>query len=113
VRSRDREREAAAQLWREGGYIFTTPTGRPINPSTGHHQWKWLLAAGGLRESQLHRARHTAATMLLTLAVPERAVRGLMGWPLTGMAARYQRATGAVRVDVAARVDGLIWGDER
>ena len=52
--------ETAAQLWQEGGYVFTTPTGRPINPSTDYHQWKRLLAAAGLRDGRLHDARHTA-----------------------------------------------------
>ena len=106
----DRERATAAQLWQEGDYVFTTPTGRPINPSTDYHQWKRLLAAAGLRDGRLHDARHTAATMLLILGVPERAVMGLMGWSSTGMAARYQHVTGAVRDDVAERMGGLIWG---
>lgn len=51
-----------------------------------------------------------AATVLLLLGVPERAVMGLMGWSTTAMAARYQHITGAVRGDVAERVGGLIWG---
>jgi integrase len=109
-REQDRERETAAQHWEEGGYVFTTPTGRPINPSTDYHQWKRLLATAGLRDGRLHDARHTAATMLLILGVPERAVMGLMGWSSTGMAARYQHITGAVRDDVAERMGGLIWG---
>ena len=111
-RAQDRERETAAQLWQEGGYVFTTPTGRPINPSTDYHQGKRLLAAAGRRDGRLHDARHTAATMLLILGVPERAVMGLMGWASTGMAARYQHITGAIRDDVAERVGGLLWWPE-
>jgi integrase len=45
------------------------------------------LAAAGLRDGRLHDARHTAATMLLSSSVPERAVMGLMCWSSTGMAA--------------------------
>jgi integrase len=33
-----------------------------------------LLAAAGVRDGRLHDARHTAATVLLLLGVPERAV---------------------------------------
>jgi integrase len=106
----DRERDAAAQLWRESGYVFATPLGEPINPNTDYHHWKRLLADAGLRDGRLHDARHTAATALLLLGVPERAVMGLMGWSTTAMAARYQHITGAVRGDVAVRVGGLIWG---
>jgi integrase len=63
-----------------------------------------------LRDARLHDARHTAATVLLILGVPERAAMGLMGWSSSAMAARYQHITGAIRGDVAERVGGLIWG---
>lgn len=105
-----REREAAAQLWRASGYVFTDERGEPLNPNTDYHHWKKLLRDAGVRDGRLHDARHTAATVLLILGVPERAVMGLMGWSTTAMAARYQHITGAVRSDVAQRVGGLIWG---
>jgi integrase len=106
----DLERAAAGQLWHDSGYVFATPVGEPVNPNTDYHHWKRLLADGGLRDGRLHDARHTAATVLLILGVPERAVMGLMGWSTTAMAARYQHVTGVVRGDVAQRVGGLIWG---
>lgn len=106
----EKERVAAAQLWRESGYVFTTPVGEPVNPNTDYHHWKRLLADAGLRDGRLHDARHTAATVLLILGVPERAVMGLMGWSTTAMAARYQHVTGVVRGDVARQVGDLIWG---
>nr|WP_281287952.1 tyrosine-type recombinase/integrase [Pseudonocardia hierapolitana] len=104
------ERATAAQLWRDGGYAFATPTGEPIDPSTDYHQWKRLLSEAGIRDGRLHDARHTAAIVLLILGVPERAVMGLMGWSTTAMTARYQHITGTVRDDVARLVGGLIWG---
>jgi integrase len=109
-REQDAERVRAAQLWRDSGYVFVSPAGEPINPSTDYHRWKRLLARAGLRDGRLHDARHTAATVLLILGVPERAVMGLMGWSTTAMAARYQHITGDIRHDVAERVGGLIWG---
>jgi integrase len=57
----------------------------------------------------LHDARHTAATVLLILGVPERAVMGIMGWASTSMAARYQHITDPIRADIARRVGELIW----
>jgi hypothetical protein len=51
----------------------------------------------------------TAATVLLILGVPERAVMGLMGWSSTAMAARYQHITEPVRRDIAIRLGTLIW----
>lgn len=106
----EKERITAAQLWRESGYVFTTERGEPVNPNTDYHHWKRLLADAGIRDGRLHDARHTAATVLLILGVPERAVMGLMGWSTTAMAARYQHVTAVVRGDVAQRLGGLIWG---
>ena len=56
-----------------------------------------------------HDARHTAATVLLILGVPERVVMQIMGWSSTAMAARYQHVTASIRRDVAKQVGGLIW----
>lgn len=63
------ERKRACDLWRESGYVFTTPTGEPVNPSTDYHAWKRLLAKAGVEEKRLHDARHSAATVLLLLGV--------------------------------------------
>src|SRR5262245_15002024 len=62
-----------------------------------------------LREGRLHDARHTAATVLLVLGIPDRVVIDIMGWSNTAMAKRYQHITGKIRRDVAERLDGLIW----
>lgn len=105
----DRERAVAGQLWREGGWIFTSPTGEPIHYRTDNKHWKDLLREAGVRDVRLHDARHTAATVLLLLGVPERTVMALMGWSHTSMAARYQHISEAIRADVAERVGGAIW----
>lgn len=60
-------------------------------------------------DGRLHDARHIAATVLLILGVPERAVIGLMGWSTTAMAVRYQHTIDAVRADVAKQVNGITW----
>lgn len=102
----DAERTVAGQLWRDEGWLFAIPIGASVNMNTDHHEWKRLLKEAGLRESRLHDARHTAATVLL--GVSERAVTGIMGWSNSAMAARYQHITAAVRRDVAQPVDRLL-----
>jgi integrase len=57
---------------------------------------------------RLHDARHTAATVLLLLGVPERAVMDAMGWFSSSMVKRYQHITAPVRMDIAKRVGGLL-----
>jgi integrase len=103
------ERVTAADLWPETGYVFTTPVGEPLNPRTDYTEWKRLLARAGVPERRLHDARHTAATALLLLQIPDRTVMGVMGWSNTAMAARYQHIVAAIRRDVATSVGGLLW----
>ncbi|MGX7669277.1 tyrosine-type recombinase/integrase [Plantactinospora sp. DSM 117369] len=105
----DQEHQNAGQLWHDGGWLFATPTGEPVNPRTDYDEWKRLLKLAGLRDGRLHDARHTAATVLLILGVAERAVMGIMGWSNSAIAVRYQHLTTQVRRDIAKRVGGLLW----
>jgi integrase len=106
----DAERRASRQLWCDEGWVFTKPDGRPLNPNTDYHEWKSLLKEAGLRETRLHDARHTAATVLLILAVPTPTAMAIMGWSSAAMAKRYQHILSSIRQDVAGQVGGLLWG---
>jgi integrase len=105
----DQERAIAGQLWADHGWLFATPAGGPLNPRTDWTDWKKLLIAAGVRDGRLHDARHTAATVLLLLGVPERTVVSVMGWSNTAMAVRYQHVTATIQRDIATPVGGLIW----
>lgn len=93
--------------------MFADPTGHVLNPRTDTQHWKDLLREADVRDARLHDARHTAATVLLILGVPDRAVMEVMGWSHAAMARRYQHLTGAVRDDIAGRVGSLLWGADR
>jgi integrase-like protein len=99
----------ARQLWIEGDWMFAGRTGKPLSPIMDYRGWKELLVAAGIRNGRLHDARHTAATVLLLLGVPERAVMDSMGWSSSSMVKRYQHITAPVRMDIAERVGGLLW----
>jgi integrase len=94
-----------------GGLGFADPTGEPLIPNSDYREWKRLLKEAGLRETRLHDARHTAATVLLALRQPTPTVMSLMGWSSESMAARFQRVTDAMRTQVASEVCDLIWAD--
>ncbi|MYX31480.1 tyrosine-type recombinase/integrase [Streptomyces sp. SID8381] len=109
----ERERMRARDLWVEKGYVFTSPTGEPLNPNTDFHRWKDLLKAAKVRDGRLHDARHTAATVLLILGVPDAVVDRIMGWEpgkSARMRRRYQHLTSPVLQQTAAKVGGLLWG---
>ncbi|SEF14368.1 tyrosine-type recombinase/integrase [Jiangella alba] len=108
-RQQDRERREAGDAWHDEDRVFAKPDGRALVPSTDYHEWKRLLKAAGVRDGRLHDARHTAATALLILGVPERTVMSIMGWSTTAMAARYQHVVDSIRRAVAEQVDGLLW----
>ncbi|WP_327375058.1 site-specific integrase [Streptomyces sp. NBC_01216] len=111
-----RERARARDLWTEKGYVFTSPTGEPLNPNTDYHKWKELLKAAGVRDARLHDARHTAATVLLILGVSDAVVDSIMGWEpgkSARMRRRYQHLTSRVLKDTAAKVGGLLWGTDQ
>jgi integrase len=65
----DEQRVKARQLWQEGGWVFTSATGRPLSLNSDYREWKALLQAAGVPDGRLHDARHTAATVLV-LGVP-------------------------------------------
>ena len=103
------EREKAAQLWLDEGWIFATETGAPINPRSDWDAWKRLLVEAGVRDGRLHDARHSAATVLLLLGVHERAIMSILGWSSTAMVSRYAHVVAPIHGDIATRLDGLLW----
>ncbi|HEX5405329.1 MAG TPA: site-specific integrase [Pseudonocardiaceae bacterium] len=103
------ERETAGTVWRDGGWMFAQPTGRPIDPRADYQEWRDLLTAAGVRPARLHDARHTAATMLLVLKVPVRAVMDVMGWSEASMASRYMHVPDELKHEIAGQVAGLLW----
>ncbi|KJS58284.1 tyrosine-type recombinase/integrase [Streptomyces rubellomurinus] len=110
--TQDRERLRARDLWVEKRYVFTSEVGEPLNPNTDYHRWKDLLKAAEVRDARLHDARHTAATVLLILGVPDAVVDAIMGWEpgkSARMRRRYQHMTSPVLQQTAAKVGGLLW----
>lgn len=105
----DRERVHAGTEWHDGGSMFAQPTGKPLDPRRDQYEWKALLEEAGVREARLHDARHTAATALLLLGVPERAVMDVMGWSNSAMVRRYAHVTGRLRRDIAERLNKFFW----
>jgi integrase len=92
-----------------GGWMFAQPNGKPLDPRRDQYQWKALLEEAAVREARLHDARHTAATTLLLLGVPERAVMDFMGWSNAAMVKRYAHVTARLRRDIAHRLNTFLW----
>lgn len=73
------ERLAAGATWEDHDLVFTQPTGRPIDKHDDWEEWKELLMAADVRETRVHDARHTAATLLIEQGVHVRTVQEILG----------------------------------
>ncbi|SLG39529.1 Putative phage integrase [Mycobacteroides abscessus subsp. abscessus] len=64
----------------EHGLVWTNPrTGTPIHPRNDLAAWHRALARAGLPKIPLHSARHTAATLMQSIHVPEAVRMSILG----------------------------------
>ncbi|WP_030806019.1 tyrosine-type recombinase/integrase [Streptomyces sp. NRRL S-337] len=74
------QRRAAGDDWSsEGDYVFTTRTGRPIEPRNLSRSFERIGQAAGLPRIRLHDARHGCASLLFAAGVQPRVVMEILG----------------------------------
>lgn len=78
TRQRD-QRTEAGEDWHESGYVFTTRSGRPIEPRNLSRSFDRIVAAEALPKIVFHDLRRTAATLLKDLGVPARDAQMILG----------------------------------
>jgi len=78
-RRQQAQRAEAGDRWSETGYVFTDPTGRPLNPDHVGHVFQQLVRAHDLPPIRLHDLRHVAATLALNAGVPLKVVQHQVG----------------------------------
>jgi integrase len=110
--AQQKERDLAGSVWEDGDWIFCQPNGKPLDARRDYQEWQDLLATAGVRPTRLHNARHTAATILLVLRTPKRAVMDVMGWSAESMTKRYQHVPDELREQIAKEVGSLLWGSD-
>jgi integrase len=71
-RVRDTTREAAGDDWQETGLVFTTASGRPIEPSNFRRSFANACAKANVRRVHVHATRKTCASLLVALDVHPR-----------------------------------------
>ena len=86
-RQQHHERETAAGNWSESNYVFTTPHGKPIEPSNLTRAFNTQLHNAGLRRIRFHDIRHTTATLLLEQGVELVVIKELLGHAHIGVTA--------------------------
>lgn len=73
------ERLRAGDRWTETGLVFTTATGKPIEPNDFSKAFGRMCERAGVRRVRLHDLRHTCASTLLAQGVPPRVVMEVLG----------------------------------
>jgi integrase len=75
----EQDRKAAGVAWFATGLVFTTATGRHVEPRNLSTAFSRLLARSGVRPIRFHDLRHTCATLLLSRGVSPRVVMDVLG----------------------------------
>lgn len=83
------EHDTAGTTWQHNGYVFTTPLGRPIDPTNLTRTFTTLLRKAGLRRIRIrfHDLRHSAATLLLEQGVELVVIKEFFGHAHIGVTA--------------------------
>ncbi|QCB93281.1 tyrosine-type recombinase/integrase [Cellulomonas shaoxiangyii] len=91
------------------GLVFADPkTGVPMDPSRDTALWDAALRAAGLPDVALHSARHTTATLLYELGVPERTRVLIMGHSSATTTAGYTHVADPLMRDAMDRLGALL-----
>jgi integrase len=108
-----RRRQLEAKLlagprWLEGGFVFTSSLGTPLDASNVLHRFQRLLAAADLPRMRFHDLRHSAASLLLALGVPARVVMEVLGHSQISITLdTYTHVAAEVRQEAALAMDRL------
>ncbi len=105
------ERLAAGTEWLDTmGLVFTTATGRPIEPVLLHREYKVLLEKAELPKStRFHDLRHSAASLLLAQGVPPKMIADLLGHSRIGITMDlYGHILPAMRRETADVMDQIL-----
>jgi integrase len=88
--------------------VFTTATGQPLDPDDFSKTFHRLREAAGLRRVKLHHLRHTAATLLKDLGVPDKDIQVILGHAqISTTQSIYQHADMDSRREALQKVESL------
>ena len=73
------DRARLGDAWADTGLVFTTRTGRPVEPRNLVRSFTRICDNAGLRKIHVHALRHTTASLLKDLGVPARDAQIILG----------------------------------
>ena len=98
-----------ADGWGRHELVFTTSTGRPVEPRNLARSFERIRDGAGLRPIRLHDLRHTTATLLKDLGVPPRGTMEILGHARIAITMEvYTSADATSRRDAISRLNQLL-----
>ena len=73
------DRAELGRAWLDNGLVFTTKTGRPVEPRNLVRSFHRICGGNELRPIKVHHLRHTTATLLKNVGVPARDAQIILG----------------------------------
>jgi integrase len=108
------ERQAAyrtdmGSAWPDTGLVFTTRTGRPIEPRNLVRSFRRICANNKIRVIKVHHLRHTVGSLLKDLGVPGRDAQTILGHTRISTTLEiYTDTDEQARRDALTRLHGLL-----
>ncbi|WP_431897320.1 site-specific integrase [Nonomuraea sp. bgisy101] len=110
-RQQERDRQEAGDAWQGTGLVFTSPVGKPLDPTKFNGRFDARIVRAGVRRITVHGTRGTCATLLAALDVhPRVAMRVLRHSNIKMTMEVYtdatDEATGAALRKLGSALDG-------
>jgi integrase len=107
------DRAMLGSAWADTGLVFTTRTGRPVEPRNLVRSFIRICDDNSIRKIRLHAIRHTTASLLKDLGVPARDTQIILGHAHVSTTQQiYTHVDEAARLDALTRLNKLLGGSE-
>jgi integrase len=107
----DADRASLGRCWIDTGLVFTTRTGRPIEPRNLVRSFARICQANKIRRIRVHALRHTTASLLKDLGVPARDAQVILGHAhITTTQQIYTHVDEVARLDALTKLNQLLGG---
>jgi integrase len=97
----------SAETWNDDRLMFASPTGNVLHPSNSRRHLAAICTAAGVPVTRPNELRHSCASLLSDIGVPNEQIADLLGHTTTRMVEATYRHRLRPTVDVAARADWL------
>lgn len=86
------ERRRAASILEPNpfGFVWTQPSGAPLDPSPDNREWHAVLERAGAPDARLHDARHTTVDLLYEAGVAEALIQEIVGHSVVSVTRGYR-----------------------